>query len=58
MLFKEILRMQYLCFRYNEINNSIHLPSPLLYLIPIGCIFFNGFTYDDGVISNGEKNSR
>jgi hypothetical protein len=55
MLFKEIIKMQYLKFYYNGINNKIHIHSSLLCSISIGCNFVNRFTQDDSGVSSGEE---
>ncbi len=57
MLFKETIKIQYLKFYYNGINNKIHIHSSLLCSISIGCNFVNRFTQDDTVVSNGEEKS-
>ncbi len=57
MLIKVIVIVQYLKFYYNSINNNIPRLSSLLYSIPIACKFVTGFTNEDEVVANGEKNS-
>jgi hypothetical protein len=55
MLFKEIIKIQYLKFYYNGINNKIQIHSSLLCSISIGCNFVNRFTQNDSGVSSGEE---